>query len=58
MSGQVHFAERIPLIGTCKLLGIEPLAYLRDVLDRIPTHPADRIAELTPRNWKALPKAS
>jgi hypothetical protein len=41
------------LIGTCKLLGIEPFAYLRDVLDRIPTHPASRIAELTPRGWLA-----
>jgi hypothetical protein len=23
-----------------------------DVLERLPTHPADRIAELTPRAWK------
>lgn len=41
------------LVSTCKLLGIEPLAYLRDVLERLPTHPPDRIAELTPRLWQA-----
>ncbi len=41
------------LIGTCKLLGIEPFAYLRDVLERLPTQPAERIAELTPRAWLA-----
>jgi hypothetical protein len=41
------------LIGTCKLLGIEPFAYLRDVLERLPSQPADRVAELTPRAWLA-----
>lgn len=41
------------LIGTCKLLGIEPFAYLREVLDRLPSLPADRAAELTPRAWLA-----
>lgn len=40
------------LINTCKLQGVEPFAYLRDVLDRISTHPASRVAELTPRGWK------
>ena len=33
--------------------GIDPWAYLRDVLDRIPTHPNRRRAELLPRQWKA-----
>jgi transposase len=41
------------LVGTCKLLGIEPFEYLRNVLERLPTHSADRVAELTPRNWLA-----
>jgi transposase len=41
------------LIGTCKLLGVEPFAYLRDVLERLPTHPASRVEELTPRGWLA-----
>jgi hypothetical protein len=40
------------LVASCKLCGIDPFAYLRDVLERISTHPASRIAELLPRNWK------
>jgi transposase len=39
------------LVASCKLCGIDPFAYLRDVLERISTHPASRIAELIPRNW-------
>ena len=39
------------LIETCKLNGIEPFAYLRDILARLPTHPANRIDELLPYNW-------
>ena len=41
------------LVASCKLIGLDPFAYLRDVLDRISTHPHSRIAELTPRGWKA-----
>lgn len=41
------------LIGTCKRIGIDPFAYLRDVIARVSTHPARRIAELTPLGWKA-----
>lgn len=41
------------LVETCKLQRIEPFAYLRDVLDRRPTHAPERMAELTPRLWKA-----
>jgi hypothetical protein len=46
------------LVSTCELLGIEPFAYLRDVLERLPTHPRERIAELTPRLWQAARAAS
>jgi transposase len=42
------------LCTTCKALGIDPQAYLRDVLDRISTHPARRIEELLPDRWQAL----
>lgn len=44
------------LIASCKHIGLDPFAYLRDVLDRISTHPNSRIAELTPRGWKAALK--
>jgi hypothetical protein len=40
------------LVASCKLCGIDPFAYLRDVLERITMHPASRIAELLPKNWK------
>src|SRR5262249_5650281 len=37
--------------GTCKHRGIDPCAYLRDVLGRLPTHPADQLGELLPDVW-------
>ena len=37
---------------TCRHLDIDPYAYLDDVLRRINTHPASRIAELLPDRWK------
>jgi transposase len=40
------------LIGTCRLHGISPYTYLVDVLQRIDSHPATRVHELTPRLWK------
>lgn len=40
------------LVASCKLKGHDPFAYFRDVLKRISTHPADKIDELLPSNWK------
>jgi len=46
------------LLGTCKLLGINPFAWLNDVFHRIKDHPINRIAELLPHNWiKSNPHA-
>jgi transposase len=45
------------LCTTCKGLGIDPQAYLRDVLDRISTHPAKRIDELLPDRWQESRRA-
>jgi transposase len=39
------------LIGTAKLSAVEPFAYLKDVLARLPSHPVNRLAELLPFNW-------
>jgi transposase len=45
------------LFTTCKDLEIDPQAYLRDVLDRISTHPAKRLDELLPDHWQELRQA-
>lgn len=42
------------LVASCKLCGIDPFVYLRDVIDRVSTHPAKEISQLIPSNWKAL----
>jgi transposase len=39
--------------ATCKHLRIDAFAYLRDVLERLPTQPADRLDELLPHQWQA-----
>ena len=44
----------ISLVATCKALGVDPYAYLRDVLDRISTHPFSRLDELLPDQWQKL----
>jgi hypothetical protein len=36
---------------TCQALGVEPWRYLRDVLERLPSHPPERLAELLPEGW-------
>ena len=36
---------------TCQRLGIEPWRYLRDVLERLPSHPPERLGELLPDKW-------
>nr|WP_303652895.1 IS66 family transposase [Paludisphaera mucosa] len=41
-------ATLLSLVQSCKALGNEPFAYLRDVLDRVSTHPASRIEDLPP----------
>ena len=43
---------------TCQHLGIEPWRYLRDVLERLPTQPAQRLEELLPDRWAAAQRAA
>jgi len=40
------------LLQSAKLNGHDPHAYLRDVLERLPSHPASRIDELLPHRWQ------
>ncbi len=44
--------------STCKALGIDAFAYLRNVLDRVCTHPARRIAKLLPDRLRAARSGS
>lgn len=46
-------AAIMSLIQSAKLNGLNPHAYLKDVLTRLPTHPNSRIDELLPHNWVA-----
>jgi len=43
---------------TCQHLGVEPWRYLRDVLERLPTHPSERLQELLPDHWAAAQRAA
>jgi transposase len=51
-SGGQRAAAMYTLIETAKMNGLDPEAYLRDVLARIADHPINRIGELLPWNWK------
>ena len=39
------------LLGTAKLNGLDPAAWLKDTLDKLPTWPNSRIDELLPMKW-------
>ena len=45
-------ATLMSVCTSCKDHGVDPFAYLRDVLDRVSTHPNSRIEELLPDRWK------
>jgi hypothetical protein len=39
------------LLGTCKLHGINPFTWLRDILERIGQYPVNRVNDLLPHHW-------
>jgi transposase len=45
-------AATMSLVHSARLNGHDPYAYLRDVLERLPTQPASRIDELLPHRWQ------
>ena len=45
-------ADMYSLIVTAKMNGVDPQAWLADVLKRIAAHPAHRLDELLPWNWR------
>lgn len=54
-AGGERAAAIYSLIETAKLNGLDPEAYLRDVLTRIADHKVNRVAELLPWSWSASP---
>ena len=50
--GAEHVGIIQSLLVTCKLHNVNAYDYIVDVLQRISTHPASRVEELTPRLWK------
>jgi transposase len=52
-AGGERAAAIYSLIETAKLNGLDPEAWLRDILTRIADHPINRVAELLPWKWLA-----
>ena len=55
--GGERAAAMYSLIVTAKLTGVDPRAWLADVLRRIADQPASRLHELLPWNWRPLAQA-
>jgi hypothetical protein len=53
--GGERAATMYTLIATAKLNDVDPQGWLADVLRRIADHPASRLDQLLPWNWKARP---
>ena len=54
--GAEHWAVVASLIETCKLIGVEPQAYLADVIARIVNgHPQSRLDDLLPWAYPPTP---
>ena len=56
--GGERAAAMYSLIVTAKLNDVDPRAWLADVLARIADHPASRLHELLPWNWRKPPVAA
>jgi len=42
------------LLGSCKLANVNPMAWLTDILTRLPDHSANKLTELLPKNWSPI----
>jgi len=53
-TGAETLSRAMTIIETAKLNGLDPLAYLADILDRIHDHKINRLDELLPWHWAPL----
>ena len=53
-AGGETLADAMTVIETAKMSGLDPEAYLRDVLARINDHKINRLDELLPWTWKPV----
>ncbi|TBB96238.1 IS66 family transposase [Rhizobium ruizarguesonis] len=53
-TGAETLARAMTIIETAKMNGLDPQAYLADVLDRIHDHKINRLDELLPWNWSTI----
>jgi transposase len=51
LEGARRAALLYSLVQSCRLVGVAPFPYLRDVLLRVATHPHAQVAQLTPKGW-------
>ncbi|MEL7196653.1 MAG: transposase, partial [Bacteroidota bacterium] len=55
-AGSHQAAQRAAMVysfmASCKVKGINPWLWLRDVLQRIPTHPVNQVEQLLPHLWQ------
>ena len=45
-------AAVMTLVNSARLSGHDPYAYMKDVLERLPTHKMSAIGELLPHRWQ------
>lgn len=55
--GAERAATIYSLVASCKLNGLDPFAYFRDVLEKVTTYPTSKI-DLLPTNWNKPETAS
>lgn len=53
-----RLANLFTLVENCRQAGIDPEAYLIDLIAHLPDHPAKDIAALSPWRWKPAPEAA
>jgi len=61
-SGHVEGAQNLAIlesiVATCRLHGVNPYEYIKDVLIRVQSHPVKQINELLPSNWLQLDRCA